>query len=398
MTEAKRAHGMETGKRFYDLFTRWDRDRPSETYSELQGLGDLAVKGGITHEEALLLLAPPDEIESMLCKKDHSATGMLHNQAEASIQRLLAWSDTRRRLKVLVRADSKEKAHEGMLRGAQGIGLIRGEEILREDGLLQVYQDWLQCREDEERRVHYRRRIVSLWTESWASIFQAAGARPCAVSLVWDALADSRPEERLELQDIQLESLFRAVARCQEEEIYSQLELLALWPMDEEEFLAAYDLIEEVGRQTLGSHRWDGSLKIGALLHPDVAPSDAAGIARSADLIVMDTESASRFHLLEQGHPLGGPSRLIPLDEPVSEWASPALLHSHLEETVRVIRMIKPNMILRAGGDIRSSDLRTVYRLEILGVCCAPEDVAAVKLTGLRLEMSDDRFTSAEEA
>ncbi|KKO53057.1 putative PEP-binding protein [Paenibacillus sp. DMB20] len=391
MTEGKRANGAEIGKRFYDIFNRTDRDRPAEKWGDIQVLNDLAAKGGMTHEEALLLLATPDDIEEVMRKKDSSG------KESASLQRLLSWSDEKRKLKVLARADDPVKAAAGMREGAQGIGLIRGEALLRSgDRLLEVYADWIKNR-DEEKRQHMRFRLVSLWTEEWTKILQAAKGAPCAVSLAWDVLEDGGPEERLELQDIQLESLFRAAARCQEEGTECRLEVLALWPMDAADFTAAHDFVEEVGQQMMGALRHGTNLKIGALLHPDVLPSDAGDVTRLADVIVIDTECASKFHLVDERNPLEGPARMN-MSEPVQEWASPALLYPRLEETILKIRRVKPEIRIRAGGQIKAGDLRTVYRLGMTEVCCAPEDLAAVRLTGLRLEMVEGRYSSAEEA
>lgn len=392
MTEGKRTNGAEIGKRFYDIFNRTDRDRPAEKWGDIQVLNDLAAKGGMTHEEALLLLAMPDDIEEVLRKKESSG------KESASLQRLLFWSDEKRKLKVLVRADDPVKAAAGMREGAQGIGLIRGEALLRsEDRLLEVYTDWLDNRNDEKRQ-QMRFRLVSLWTEEWTKILQAAEGKPCAVSLAWDVLGDGGPEERLELQDIQLESLFRAAARCQEEGTECRLEVLTLWPMDAADFTAAHDFVEEVAQQMMGALRHGTNLRIGALLHPDVLPSDAGDVTRLADVIVIDTECVSKFHLVDERNSSGVLAGTTGMSEPVKEWANPALLYPRLEETILKIRRVKPDIRLRAGGQIKAGDLRTVYRLGMTEVCCAPEDLEAVRLTGFRLEMLEGRYSAAEEA
>ncbi|MBO2945563.1 hypothetical protein JJQ72_16415 [Paenibacillus sp. F411] len=392
MTEAKRTQGAEQGKRFYDRFARKEWERNSGQGLDLTGLGELAAGKGVTHEEALLLLAQPDDIESIIAQRLGAASS-----DEASLQRLLSWSDGQRRLRVTSRADSVARACAGLQRGAQGIGLLRGEELLRDESLLAVYEAWLSCTEDEEERKLKRGRLVYLWTESWIRLLQAADGKPCSVSLAWDARQAAAPEERLALQDVQLEAMFRAMLRCDQEEIPFELALLALWPMQEEEWLAVYDFIEEVGRQTLGAWWPEAHCKVGALLHPDVRPVDAAGIARSADLVVMDIESASRFHLLQEQQPLGGPARMIELEEPVSDWGGPALQCSRLEEIVDIMRSIKPELDIRAGGDIRPADLRAVYRLGMNEVCCEPEWLTAVRLTGYRLEASQQSAASADE-
>ncbi|SMF70265.1 hypothetical protein SAMN05661091_0650 [Paenibacillus uliginis N3/975] len=392
MTEGKRGNGTELGKRFYDMFSRGDRERPTGNINDVDLLGDLAMTGGITHEEALLLLAAPEDIEEAVRKKE------AFGKDQSSLQRLLGWSDDKRRLKVLSRAASLVQASAGMDRGAQGIGLMRGEAALHSGGpLSEVYRDWMESRGESEKQ-HYRLRLISLWTEEWVSVLQAARGYTCAVSLAWDTGAECSSQERLELQDIQLESVYRAVVRCQEEGLDCQLELLALWPLDSADFTEALDFIEEVGSQTLCHLKPSVDIKIGALLHPDISSSDAADIARLADVIVMDTESVPKLHLMDGKGSLEGAWRGVGLQEPITDWASPALLQNNLEETIQRIRRVKPHIGIRASGEVNVSDLRTVYRLGLTGVCCAPTSMAAVRLAGVRLEWMMNRLPAAEEA
>lgn len=392
MTEGKRGNGTELGKRFYDMFNRSDRDKPAGNVSDVDLLSDLAMTGGVTHEEALLLLAAPEDIEEAVRKRETSG------KDQSSLHRLLSWSDQKRGLKVLIRADNQVLAAAGMERGAQGIGLMRGEAALQTASpLSRVYRDWLD-RQGETEKQHYRLRLVSLWTEEWVSVLQIANGSLCSISMAWDTTADCPPEERLELQDIQLESVYRAVARCREEGLDSRLELLALWPCDSADFSAAHDFIEEVGKQTLCNRMPSGDIKIGALLHPDIVPSDAAEIARLADVIVVDTESVPKLHLMDKGESLGGVWKGMTMEEPMSEWASPSLLQSNLEEAVQRIRRMKPHIPIRAGGEVTVSDLRTLYRLGITEVCCAPALIAAVRLAGVRLEWIMSRLPAAGQA
>lgn len=391
MTEGKRGNGTELGKRFYDMFSRSDRERPAGNITGMDLLSELTATGGVTHEEALLLLAAPEDIEELVRKKEASG------KDQSSLQRLLLWSDEKRSLKVLIRADGVERAVAGMRRGAQGVGLLRGETVLYTNTRLnEVYRDWLESQEEVERQ-HYRLRLISLWTEEWVSVLQATSGSRCAVSLAWDIAAVCSPEVRHDLQDIQLESLYRAVARCHEEGLDCRLELLALWPMDSADFMAAHDFIEEVGKQTLCHLKSSIEPKIGALLHPEIAPTDAADIARLADVIVMDTEKQSQLHLTDEKGPFRAMNGLK-MDEPITDWANPALLQSNMEETLLRIRRVKPHIVIRVSGEVSVSDLRRVYRLGISEVCCALDSMAAVRLAGIRLEWMLSRLPTAEEA
>ncbi|MFC7678487.1 putative PEP-binding protein [Paenibacillus sp. GCM10028914] len=391
MTEAKRGNGTELGKRLYDMF-RSDRERPAGNTAGKDLLGELAVTGGVTHEEALLLLASPEDIEELVRKKEVSG------KDQSSLQRLLQWSDEKRNLKVLMQANSSEQAAVGMRRGAQGIGLMRGEAILYTNSRLKkIYHDWLES-QDEMDKQHYRFRLISLWTEEWVSVLQAANGALCSISLVWDTAATCSPQARHDIQDIQLESLYRAVFRCHEEGLECRLELLALWPQDSADFTEAQDFIEEVGKQTLSYLKTSVNLKIGALLHPEIDPKDAADIARLADVIVMDTESADKLHFLDEGRSIRTARNRIELDEPITEWASPDLLQSNLEETVLRIWQVKPHIAIRVSREVTVSDLRTVYRLGISEVCCEVSSLAAVRLAGMRLEWMLSRLPTAGEA
>lgn len=392
MTEGKRGNGTELGKRFYDMFSRSERDRPAGNLNDMNLLNDLAMTGGITHEEALLLLAAPEDIEEAVRKKESSG------KDQSSLQRLLNWSDEKRKLKVLSRAVSQTQASAAMERGAQGIGLIRGEAALHSDGpLSDVYRDWLESRGEAEKE-HFRLRLISLWTEEWVCVLQTTRSYSCAVSLAWDIGAECSSQERLELQDIQLESVYRAVVRCQDEGLDCQLELLALWPLDSADFMEAHDFIEEVGSQTMCHLKPSVDIKIGALLHPDISPSDAADIARLADVIVIDTESVPSLHLMGERGPVEGSWKGIGMQEPMTEWSSPALLHNNLEETIRRIRRVKPHIGIRTSGEITVSDLRTIYRLGLTEVCCAPTSMAAVRLAGVRVEWMLKHLPTADEA
>ncbi len=381
MNEGKRRNGTELGKRFYNRLSRESREHSSGNLNDVNGLKDLATTGGITYEEALLLFAAPEDLEEAVRKKEAS------EKDRSSLQRLLGWSDEKRKLKVLSRADTEEQALVGMKYGAQGIGLMRGEALLysKNQPLNKVYRNWLESR-GETKKQHYRFRLISLWTEEWMGVLQAASGCPCAVSLAWDRRVECSPQDRVELQDIQLESVYRAAARCQSEGLDCQLELLALWPSDVSDFTEAHDFIEEVGSQTLCQLKPSVNIKIGALLHPDILPSDAAEIARLADVIVIDTEMEPGLRGMVEENVCDRIWERIRMQEPIAEWANPALQHSNLEETIRQIRCVKPNIGIRAVGEVTVSDLKAVYRLGVTEVCCAPSMMAAVRLAGVRFE------------
>ena len=386
MTEGKRGNGTDMGKRFYDIFVRMEQDRSMGPGKGLDTLHELASTAGMTHEEALLLLASPDDMEEVIRKKGTSVKEL------SSLNRLLDWSDRQRRLQVMGRADGAAEAEEAMRCGAQGIGLVRGEAVFfSAPRVSELYRAWLDS-DDGAMRLHFRNRLISMLSEEWLLMLQAAGGSLISVSLAWDAAEKCSPETRLELQDIQLESLFRAALGCQSSGTECRLEILALWPGNSADYTAAYDFIEEVGGQTLGLAKREMNVRIGALLHPDLPENHAADIARLSDVIVIDIESTSKLHLLRDFEPLTGRFKRNRWEGPVTEWASPALIHAQIEETVRNIREVKPNIDIRAGGRVGPADLAAVYRLGFSEVCCSPEQLAAVRLTGARMELESTNY------
>ncbi|WP_054956937.1 putative PEP-binding protein [Paenibacillus dakarensis] len=392
MTDGKRGNGTELGKRLYDMFSRSDRERGAGSGTEFDVFSKWTVTGGITHEEALLLLAAPEDIEELIRKKEASG------KDQSSFMRLLQWSDSKRKLKVLARAETSDQADAGMRRGAQGIGLLRGEAMLHANVLLhEIYRDWLDS-QDEIEKLYYRTRLVSLWTEEGTAIIQAARGALCSVSLAWDKAVECSPEARYELQDIQLESWYRALARCQEEGTECRLELLAFWPADAADFTAAYEFMDEVGKQTLCQLKPTVELRIGALLHPEIAPDDAADIARLADVIVMDTEYDLTHQVSENRDNPRAIRGGIDLTKEITEWANPVLLQYNIEEVISGIRRVKPHIGIRVSGEVTAADLHTIYRLGISEVCCEAGSIAPVRLAGVRLEWMFNRLSAAEEA
>ena len=247
MTERHWGAGSELGERLWEdeKFIGADDITANDISPETDLLKHFAMAGGVTHEEVLLLLASPDDIEEAL-----RVSGIRHNGTDRpSLARLLGWSDRNRRLKVMSRSADPESITRDLGQGAQGIGLIRGEDALQHGLLQEVYSAWLNSRSAEKSAL-LRRRLIMLWMTYWASVFQAAAGARCAISLLQDARLSNTMDLR-EAQDAQLESLFRAMEQCGAEGIDCQLELLAVRPAHADEFISIHNFIEEVAEQTL---------------------------------------------------------------------------------------------------------------------------------------------------
>lgn len=357
MTERQWGTGSEWGERLNGEAVNAVDFAAGDSSPETDLLKHFAMAGGITHEEVLLLLAAPEDIDEAL-----RVSGIRHSGTiSPSLHRLLGWSDRNRRLKVMSRTAVPERIERDIRQGAQGIGLIRGEEALQHGLLQEVYTAWLKSRGEKSSML--RRRLIMLWTAYWVSVFQAAKGSRCAVSLLEDPALSHAMEER-EAQDAQLESMFRALEQCGEQRIECQLELLAVQPEHADEFMDIHHFIEEVAEQTLMDQKRFVRIRYGALLDERTNPAAAAEIARMADVIVLDME----------GTESGG-------DPGVTEDAARGFA-----DIIERIRRIKPQLTLRMNG-AGTGDLKMVYRHGIHEVSCSSADLAAVRILGARLEL-----------
>lgn len=360
MTERHWGAGSELGERLWEdkKFIEAEDITANDFSPETDLLKHFAMAGGVTHEEVLLLLASPDDIEEAL-----RVSGIRHNGTDRpSLTRLLGWSDRNRRLKVMSRSADPESITRDLEQGAQGIGLIRGEDALQHGLLQEVYSAWLNSRSAEKSAL-LRRRLIMLWVTYWVSVFQAAAGARCAISLLQDARLSNTMDLR-EAQDAQLESLFRAMEQCGAEGIDCHLELLAVRPAHADEFISIHNFIEEVAEQTLMDQKRFVRIRYGALLGEGMSPSAAAEIARLADVLVFDCEG------------IGNSASSDEAGQKVSAFS----------EMISRIRRTKPQLTLRING-VGTADLRMVYRQGIHEVCCHPSELAAIRITGARLEM-----------
>ncbi|MGG3283677.1 PEP-utilizing enzyme, TIM barrel domain protein [Paenibacillus solani] len=355
MTQRQWGAGNE---RLYEHEAWGEAEEANGFTTETDLLKHFAMAGGVTHEEVLLLLASPDDIEEAL-----RVSGIRHSgKTQPALNRLLQWSDRNRRLKVMSQSADADSIIHDLKQGAQGIGLIRGEEALRHGLLQEVYSAWIQA-SGTEKSALFRRRLITLWKTYWVSVFQAAKGNKCAVSMLHDEQLMNSLDRR-EAQDAQLESLFRAMEQCSMEGTDCQLELLATRPSDVDEFISIHRFIEEVAEQTLMDQKRFVRIRYGVLLDKGMNPSAAAEMARLADVIVLDAEGTK------------DPASLEGNSDRVSDFS----------DIISRIRRMKPQLTLRFNG-AATTDLRMIYRQGIHEVCCQSSELAAIRITGARLEM-----------
>ncbi len=109
-------------------------------------------------------------------------------------ERLMAWADAARRLKVRANADTPEDARAAVAFGAQGIGLTRTEHMFFGPDRLPVVRAMIVARDEEARRKALAR-LEPMQREDFIAIFRAMGSRPVTIRLLDPPLHEFLPHE-----------------------------------------------------------------------------------------------------------------------------------------------------------------------------------------------------------
>jgi pyruvate,orthophosphate dikinase len=130
-------------------------------------------------------------------------------------ERVLSWSDERRRLGVRANADVGEDARTAVQMGAEGIGLCRTEHMLLSDEQKPKMAAMIMAADEQERRERLEV-LLPLQREVFEDLFDAMAGRPVTVRLLDPPLHEFLPdlgdlaeelgrlEERVEVAEIEL--------------------------------------------------------------------------------------------------------------------------------------------------------------------------------------------------
>ncbi|AIQ54909.1 hypothetical protein [Paenibacillus sp. FSL R7-0331] len=225
--------------------------------------------------------------------------------------------------------------------------LIRSEEWLQTPELAGLYECWLNSEdalqaERSLQRIYYRLRAAS------AALLESADSIWAAVTLLHTPELAAWPAKLAELQDVQLEALFAAVAANQRLGSDSRIDLLAAYPASVAEFASQREFIEDVAEQTLG-HAYAAACSIGALIAPGVPPAAAGEIARIADFLVLDSAAD--------------------LAAPEESAAADFVLAA--EAALAAVRRVKPAAVVLAAGPAAAGALADLYRIGMSGIFCS---------------------------
>jgi pyruvate,orthophosphate dikinase len=124
----------------------------------------------------------------------------------ADLERVLAWADDFRRLRVLANADTPADARRARELGAEGIGLCRTEHMFMAPDRLPIVRELILAGSDEE-RADALARLLPLQQADFEGIFEAMGTLPVTIRLLDPPLheflppleeaADERMRERI---------------------------------------------------------------------------------------------------------------------------------------------------------------------------------------------------------
>ncbi|MDF9843091.1 hypothetical protein M2105_004258 [Paenibacillus sp. PastF-1] len=225
--------------------------------------------------------------------------------------------------------------------------LIRSEEWLQTPELAGLYECWLYSEDalQAERtlqRIYYRLRAAS------AALLESADSIWAAVTLLHTPELAVRPGKLKELQDVQLEALFAAVAANQRLGSDSRIDLLAPYPASSAEFAVQREFIEDVAEQTLG-HAYAAACSIGARIAPGMPPAAAGEIARIADFLVLD----------------GAAEPAAPEEPAAADFVLAA------EAVLAAVRRVKPAAVVLAAGAPAAGALADLYRIGMSGIFCS---------------------------
>ncbi|MDR9857058.1 hypothetical protein RJP21_26025 [Paenibacillus sp. VCA1] len=335
---------------------------------EIASLVELVKIESMTKEEAIYA-ADPYSIGSILREAEPFSGD--HNDLGAP-ELLLGWCDDARSMRIFAEDLTYPLERAEALPGIAGMTLLREDEWLASGHLKEIYEEWIMqyagLSGQRQPSIAWRERLLYRWKGYMETVLHHLDGKTLSVALISEIdIMKGHPREAealSDLRDIQLEALFRAALACHRQGIEHRIEILVPHSADPEGWNQGHDLIERVAEETLCHQRRAVTFSIGALVKADIDNDAAAGLARSADLIVLDC---------------GGFSRL--------ETAWPETVAEQLCSLSESIRKIRPRFPLRAAGLRNTADLPALCRAGFAEISVAAEYIPAFRLAAAQREL-----------
>lgn len=123
---------------------------------------------------------------------------MVQKPLSGDFATLMDWADQIGRMKVRANADTLADAEVAAGFGADGIGLVRTENMFLEGPGLDVMREMIMAPDERERR-HVLDRLLSLQRDAFVSLFEKMPGRPVCIRLLDPPLQEFLPRQKNEL-------------------------------------------------------------------------------------------------------------------------------------------------------------------------------------------------------
>ncbi|MGF7048302.1 pyruvate,orthophosphate dikinase [Paenibacillus sp. DS2015] len=354
--------------------THDEREDRACTLPEVVSLVEWVELGALSREEALLCTDAVyiGEVLRQAVHLQQSKVSIVPGDptVPTAPERLLQWSDEVRHLRVFANGVTPQAAQLGKMLGAVGLGIVRCTDLLLTDDVRELLPTCLVSR-DEQISKSMHQRLLGLFQEQWSSLLYELDGAPMTVSLRSPSDSEIEPYSLNSLQDIQLEALFRAILRCEQQGEDYTLDLVVPNPISGEQFAASIDFIDQVAEQTLCHMHRQVKYRVGVFVTENICPETVVTLARYTNLLVLEWKE-----------------RII--DPNVDSTVQISISGSLLEmETLRNVRRIKPFIKIRMVGNLNATDLPAMYQLGMDEVSCNVKELPSVRLSAAQWELTE---------
>ncbi|AJS60164.1 hypothetical protein [Paenibacillus sp. IHBB 10380] len=345
--------------------THEDRQNRAYTLPEIVSLIEMVALGTLSREEALLC-TDANYIGEIV----RNAAHLQQLNVPTAPERLLLWSDQVRHLRVFANGVTPKDAQLGKKLGAAGLGLVSCANLLLTNDVRELFAARIVNREEQIPQ-SLQQRLLGIQQEQWRSLLHELDGAPMTVSLRSPADSMIEPYPLNGIQDLQLEALFRAILRCEQQGEDYTLDLLIPNPVSGEQLAACIEFIDRVAEQTLCHMYRQVKYRVGVLVTERISQEIAVLMARFTNLLVLEWQENS-----------GDPNT----DTVINIGSSGCVLEV---ETLRSVRRMKPYIDIRTVGALTAVDLPDVYRLGINEVSCNLTELSSVRLSAAQWELTE---------